>query len=271
MAKNTTSGSTGHLDIPPSEIRPIAVDLNGVTPLISEQIVPGKKEAAPKSPTIIIRTPQIGLIDIPIVGIEPLIIHAWSEKAKRQMLENQMKEAGTKAKSHREKRDPHGDYNGARYIFRDENNEWDGIPAVAFKASLVEACRQVDGLPMTEARRALFVRYQGMTEYHSPLSCKTRIGLVRIWGTPEMREDAVRINDGKDTNLAYRPQYWPWSARLQIEFNSSKFKSDAIANLVATAGYWEGVGEWRPGSKKSNSGQLGRWKIDESQGVTASE
>lgn len=210
-----------------------------------------------------ISPPDIGIAIIPIIGIEPLILHAWSEKARRQMIERQMEEdsAGTRAKKPREKRDPVGDFNGARYIVRDKE-QWDGIPAVAFKSSLVGACRQVHGMPMTEARRALFVKYDGMATYHSPFSCRTEIGLVRIYGEPQMREDAVRINKGKDTNLVYRPQYWPWSATLRIEFNASKFKLEAIYNLVQVAGYWEGVGEWRPGSKESNSGQLGRWKCE---------
>lgn len=212
---------------------------------------------------IIIKPPDIGFIDVPIIGIDPLLIHAWSQKARQKMLDAQQQEPGTKAKKAREKRDPVADYNGARYVFRDGKNEWDGIPAVAFKASMVGACRQINGLPMTEARRALFVRYDGVTHYFSPNSCRTEIGLVRIYGEPQMREDTARNSDG-GTDLRFRPQYWPWRATLKIEFNASKFSPDAIVNLVATAGYWEGVGEWRPGSKESNSGQLGRWKVDES-------
>lgn len=216
-----------------------------------------------------IQRPTIGFLRIPIKGITPLVVHAWSAKARALMLANQQKdeEKGTKARKNREKRNPVEDFNGARYVFRDKKNEWDGVPAVAFKASLVEACRQVAGLAMTEARRMLFVRYDGVTHYHSPYSCKTEIGLVRIHGEPEMREDAVRINNGRSTDLCFRPQYWPWSATLQIEFNASFLKPDAIVNLVATAGYWEGVCEWRPGSKQSNSGQLGRWEVDESKPV----
>lgn len=211
-----------------------------------------------------INTPIIARIDVPIVGIEPLVVHAWSEKARKKMLAGMQKEAGTTARVAREPRNPIEDFNGARYVHREGKKEWDGIPCVAFKSALVEACRQVEGLTMTDARRAIFVSPDGYTDYHSPNSCKTTIGLVRIAGEPEMREDAAR-NDNGGTDLRYRPQYWPWSAVLRIEYNGSKFKQDAIVNLVSIAGFWEGVCEWRPGSKKSNSGQLGRWKVDEGQ------
>lgn len=214
----------------------------------------------------VVRKPTIGIIKVPIVGTDPLLIHGWSEKARRKMLEAQQAEKGMRARTPREKRDPVADFNGARLIYRDAKKkiEWDGIAAVAFKASLVGACRQIDGLAMTDAKRMIFVRADGSTLYHSPYSTRTEIGLVRIYGTAEMREDAVRINNGKSTDLAYRPQYWPWSAVLQIEFNASMLKPDAILNLVQTAGYFEGVGEWRPGSKESYSGQLGRWEVDDS-------
>lgn len=219
----------------------------------------------PEPKAYVIRTPTIGQIDVPIVGIEPLLVHAWSAKARAMMLKGQQKEeAGNKARTPREKRDPVADFNGARYTCTDGKKQWDGFPSVGFKASLVGACRQVDGLAMTDARRILFVRNDGVTFYNSPLSCKTTIGLVRIFGEPEMREDTVRIDNGKTTNLAYRPQYWPWSAVLRIEFNASWLSLESVYNLVATAGAFEGVGEWRPGSKLSNSGQLGRWKLDES-------
>ena len=45
-----------------------------------------------------IRPIQIRKATIHIVGDTPLIMHAWSEKAKREMLEKQMKVTKTKAK-----------------------------------------------------------------------------------------------------------------------------------------------------------------------------
>jgi len=235
-----------------------SVETNPVRKPRAQNLVGGLEPSGP----VIIRTPQVGRITVPIIGIEPLVVHAWSEKARKKMLAGMQKEAGTKMRIAREPRNPVDDFNGARYTCHEGNLEWDGVPCVAFKSAMVEACRQVEDLTMTEARRALFVKADGHTDYHSPNSCKTTIGLVRIYGEPEMREDAAR-NDNGGTDLRYRPQYWPWRADLQIEFNASKFKDDAIMNLVAIAGFWEGVCEWRPGSKKSNSGQLGRWMLDE--------
>jgi len=211
-----------------------------------------------------IQRPTIGYVEVPIVGIEPLIVHAWSQKARAKMLEAQQVVKGVKAKRAKEPRNPEEDFQNARYVFRSQAEEWDGFPATGFKAAMVDTCRLVAGLSMTEARRALFVESDGHIVSHNPFSGQSTIGLVRIHGSPTIREDCVRINNGKSTDLAYRPQYFPWSAVLRIKFNASMLSVDAVVNLLATAGQFEGVGEWRPGSKTSNSGQMGLWEIDES-------
>jgi hypothetical protein len=57
------------------------------------------------------RLDAIETVHFKLVGDSPLIVHAWSEKAKRQMLDKQMKKA-TKAK---EAKDPQADYEACFY------------------------------------------------------------------------------------------------------------------------------------------------------------
>src|SRR3546814_14019556 len=65
-----------------------------------------KTSAASELPPLKIETGQFLL-----VGDSPLIVHAWSEKAKKMMLDKQMKKA-TKAK---EAKDPQADYEACFY------------------------------------------------------------------------------------------------------------------------------------------------------------
>ena len=53
---------------------------------------------AKKVETVAIRMPSIKHVKIRIVGDSPLIVHAWSEKAKREMLEAQQGKNKTKKK-----------------------------------------------------------------------------------------------------------------------------------------------------------------------------
>ena len=50
---------------------------------------------APKKQEIGIELPQLDLrlMEVTVIGDSPLIVHAWSEKAKKEMLGKQMKQA----------------------------------------------------------------------------------------------------------------------------------------------------------------------------------
>lgn len=201
------------------------------------------KAAAADVPTIEVFQPDSRMIDIPIVGTSPLIMHAWSEKARRMILDKQMGKTPPK----KEPKNPEEDFNGARYI---SSEGWDGIPAAAFKAAMVGACRQVANLNMTLAKRLFFV------EAGDPVS-----GLVRIYGEPEPREDMVRLETGV-ADIRFRPQYWPWRAVVRVRYLSNMISASSVVNLLALAGESEGVGEWRPSAPKSSTGTMGLWRIE---------
>lgn len=202
-------------------------------------------------PQIIIPSPRIEVIQIPIVGTAPLIVHAWSEKAKRMMLEAQQVTDKPKIKKVRESRNPEADFQGARYV---SDEGWDGFPVVGFKAAMVNACRLVTGLNMTLARRLFFVETDGRSQAQNT-------ELVRIYGEPRMRTDMVRLGGvSNPADLRYRPEYSPWRAVLTIRYNAGMISAEHIANLVALAGQFEGVGEWRPG--QSATGSYGLWEIE---------
>ena len=205
-----------------------------------------KCEAAAKSLGYVIPKPNIQRIRVAITGTTPLIVHAWSAKARNMMLRKQTGEPVIK-----EKKDPQADYQGAFYT-ADEG--WHGVPAAGFKAALVGACRAVDDLPMTLAKRMCFVLADGR-------STAQNIDLVRIHGEPRMREDMVRLESGV-ADIRFRPEFPEWSAELVIEFNAGIITAEQIVNLCDLAGYCEGVCEWRPSAPKSATGSYGRWTVD---------
>ncbi len=173
---------------------------------------------------------------IRLQGDSPLICHAWSEKAKKLMLDKQMK----KAKGGKEAKDPEQDFRDSLYP-RPEGGY--GFPVVAFKAAAVGACRYVDGLPMTVARGAFHVNGE----------------LVKIEGSePTMREDMVRVGMGT-ADIRYRGQFDPWSVQLDIVYNPLALSLEQIVNLFDIAGFGVGVGEWRP----EKDGQYGRFHVVE--------
>jgi hypothetical protein len=175
---------------------------------------------------------RIETLTLLLVGDSPLIVHAWSEKAKRQMLDKQMKRAGAA----KEAKDPEADYEACFY--RTETGAY-GFPAIGVKAAMVGACRFVD-MKMTEARGAFHIDCEMLT----------------VIGEPRPREDMVRVGMGT-ADIRYRPEFPDWRIPVAIKFNSSVISAEQIANLLNTAGFAIGIGEWRP----ERNGSFGRFHV----------
>ena len=172
---------------------------------------------------------------IKIVGDSPLIIHAWSAKAKKEMLDKQMK----KAKTAKGAKDPERDYEEAFYRLPDGKP---GFPTIGIKQAMVSAGgRFSDGMKMSELRGMFFVPGE----------------LVAIEGEPSMREDMVRVGMGT-ADLRYRPEFKSWSISLPIEYNADAITLEQIVNLVNLAGFGVGIGEWRP----ERDGQYGMFHAE---------
>lgn len=195
-----------------------------------------KKTAQKTDATVEIKPLNIQTAIIKIEGVTPLICHNWSEKAKKMMLDKQMGAAKTK----RPLKDPKEDYLSSLYLTADGKP---GFPAAAFKAAIVGACRQVDGLPMTVTKVA--IRVNG--------------DILPLKGEHRMREDMVRLETGV-ADLRYRAEFPEWSMELPITFNADVISPEILVNLVNIAGLG-GIGEWRPSSPKSASGSFGCFRV----------
>lgn len=198
-----------------------------------------------KTEQVVIPRIEPKIVEIEIVGTTPLLVNAWSKKARQMMLDKQMR----KAKTGREAKNPEKDYKASLYVSTDG---WTGVPAGGVKGCLVNSCRATD-IPMTLAKRMIFVRSQGVTAGGQ--------GLVRIYGDHQMHESMVRIDSGGTADIRFRACYPKWSMKLEIEFLASVLSAEQVANLVELAGFVEGLAEHRPGSPKSNTGDNGRFRI----------
>jgi hypothetical protein len=76
-----------------------------------------------------------------------------------------------------------------------------------------------------------------------------------------MREDTVRNATGV-ADIRFRGEFWPWAAVLNVVYVPSMVDVTSILALIDAAGMG-GVGEWRPASKESKTGQYGTWMVPE--------
>lgn len=195
---------------------------------------------------------ELSRADIGIMGRTPLIVHAWNPKAKEEMLLKQMKQPFS-----RETKNPVDAF--MRSMYRTDDGYY-GIPAVGIKNAMVTACTSVEGITKTAARQAFIVLGErgrakaAFADLHSP------VDLVRIVSPnpPAMREDMVRLAGvGNTADLRYRPEFWPWGAKVSILYNENVLELKQLLNLLNTAGFGVGLCEWRP----ERNGQNGTFRV----------
>ena len=204
---------------------------------------------AQEAERIVIPLPDLRTFKVKVVGKTPLIIHRFSEKSQRQIEEAQ----GQKAAKPRGKRDPKAEYLGACYVFpgheAGKRGCVYGIKADMPKASIVSACRFVNGIPMTVARGALHV-------------LADEAGLVRLkFRKMQMDTDCVVLKNGSK-DMRYRPEFIGWSVILAIEYNAGCISAQQIVGLLGNAGFSCGWGEKRPGSKTGPGGSNGTFGVE---------
>jgi len=175
-----------------------------------------------KQTTVEVPQIQVKNITVTIEGTSPLLSNKFSDEAKEQILKKQMKQptGGKGAK------DPESDYQAS--IYRTDDGQ-PGFPASGVKKACVNACRFIDDMAMTEARGAFYVMGK----------------ILPIDGEPQMHEAMVRLR-GSTADIRYRAEYPTWSIDLPIKFNPRIITIEGIVNLLNTAGFHIGIGDWRP-------------------------
>lgn len=215
-----------------------------------------------------IKPMEIHEVPITIVGNTPLIVHAWSEKAKREMLDKQM---GKAKKSKHDIKVPVNDFINAAYWLTEkpedgaDNNEAEanflaaieagarfGFPVTGIKQAVIMGAKR-GGLDVvaTELRGSFFL--QGATEHST-------IDIAEIVSPPPvMREDMVRVGGmSKTADIRYRPEFREWRIPLLMKFNANgKYSLEQLLNCFNVGGFVCGIGEWRP----ERDGQFGMFSL----------
>ena len=184
---------------------------------------------------------QFSRFQVWLIGDTPLIVHAWSEKAKREMLAKQVKAV----KQGREVRDPYAEFEASLYKISEGVY---GFPVTAFKNAITSGAHKDKGLARTALRAGLWLDATMVRMEAAMAGAICDMPLTRIWGSePEMREDMVRVGSGlqKTSSTAYRAQFSRWAVKITGRFDSVVITPEALAERLTDAGLSYGVGDWR--------------------------
>ena len=219
--------------------------------------------AAKKTEIVEIKPIEMNTVEVTIQGDTPLIMHAWSEKAKRMMLETQQGKAKGKKK---EFKNPVDDFIQSMYWLTEKpdtdglseeeceqafdnaikNGAKFGFPITAFKQAAISAAYRMGWSKDKMSLRGVFFIE---TDYGDMVEIKSDV--------PEMREDMVKIGMGT-ADIRYRGQFNNWSTTFRLKYNvNGQYSLENILNIINAGGVFCGVGEWRP----EKDGQFGTYHI----------
>ena len=218
---------------------------------------------------ITIKRPQITTATITIVGETPLIVHAWGEKAKKEMLAAQQKQKVEKKA--KDIRDPFAEFMDALYWITPKPEEKTpeafekavmdgakfGFPITAIKQAALSACYRAGIIPNQMGMKCVF--YINALDGLNP-GTGSELAVIETDQPPILREDMVKIGGmTKVADLRYRPAFNNWKIRLKISLiEVGTFTMQSIINAIDLGGFMNGIGEWRT----ERDGDFGRFHVE---------
>lgn len=224
-------------------------------------------------------------VKLRIVGDTPLIMHAWSAKAKREILEKELGSTKTKA---REPKNPLADFCASMYWLTPMPEEFTeeavsealktarfGFPVTAIKQAAISAAYRMGwSKDKASLRGAFFIEPDTEYYYGGELVVdheKKKVDIVPNQmlrnqmfeiksDPPMMREDMVVVGGmSRAADIRYRGEFENWSADLVIKFNKNgQYSLEQIVNILNAGGVVNGIGEWR----SERDGQAGSFHVE---------
>lgn len=182
-----------------------------------------------------------GKLEFCVVGSTPLILNRMSEKVLRELLMPKGKKTAAEKASNL-KHDPLQEFRDSPYIDEDEK-----APTLlqhlssAFKNALKGAALDLPGANKSQIGRLTWVNGER----------------VSIWGVPKIFCSVTRSSDMNRTpDVRTRVIVPEWAAKVSVSFVTPILREQGVANLLASAGITQGVGDWRPGKGSGTYGQF---------------
>lgn len=175
---------------------------------------------------------------ITIIGDTPLIMNAFSEKARRMILDKQQQ----KAKKPKEAKNEWECLINSLNWLTEKPKEYTkevfekaiktarfGFPSIGVKAAAIAAAYRADLIKNKVCMQGAF---HIPTEY------------VEIKGDLTMREDMVKIPMG-GADVVFRGEFKNWYSTFTVTYNANRISLEQLIQLINLGGYEVGIGDWR--------------------------
>lgn len=184
-----------------------------------------------------------GKLSVAIVGSTPFVCERMSRKVEVGLLipggKKSMMEKSTTLKHH-----PLPEYRESAYTLTgDKAPTLLAMLAVSFKKSMMTAALDDPNMKKTQVGRLVRVEGERLSLYGIPQMFMSITRSADMNRTPDVRTRAIVPH---------------WAVLLEVSFARPHFRDKGIANLLAKAGMFSGVGGWRT---EKGSGNYGSFRL----------
>jgi len=184
---------------------------------------------------------RVNTCKLKIKGKTALVQNRFSDETKDQIL---AKQTGTSKSNKKRVRDIEEEIVSSIH-FIDQKKGLIGTPAEGFKKGMMESTSFVGD---------------------KFFSKKLIMGAVRIINA---QNGLVPIKFKKQTvlehnvahNVLFNPQFHDWETELHIQYDANNISPQDIALLLNYAGFYVGIGMWRPKCRDGGSGNFGMYEV----------
>jgi hypothetical protein len=191
--------------------------------------------------TIKVKLPEINLqsIKVTLEGKSPLLMDRMSDEIRNQILE---KQTGVAKSNKKAIRDIAREVDNAIHKTKDGTI---GFPAAAVKMAMMECTSFVGDKMFSKKLVSGAVRIVNSKEGLLPVKFK--------------KQDVLKHYIGPQTKFS--PQFHDWSCDVVFRFDANSISAQDIVTLVNHAGFYAGLGAWRPKCREGGSGEYGTFAV----------
>jgi hypothetical protein len=175
-----------------------------------------------------------------LLGLTPFICNRMADKAWRELLFPKKKGGPRSALKHV----PMAEFRSSPYVSKnDDDPTLIRHIATSVKKAMRGAALDIDGVTGTKIDRNVWI----LDEF------------IPIYGVPQLGMHIVRSADiNKTPDVRTRACIPKWCTKITVRFMETHLTKKGVANLIATAGVTQGLGDWR---NEKGSASYGSFEI----------
>ncbi len=181
---------------------------------------------------------RIGTLTVPIKGKTPLLMDRMSEETKQEIL---AKQTGVSKSGKKKVRDTKEESLAAIHM---TSTGKIGFPSAGFKKGMMD-CTSFVGDKFFSKKLIQGIMIVNAEEGLIPIKFK--------------KQSILEHNIGNVTK--FTPQFHEWSCKLVIHYDQNNLGHEDIIRLLNYAGFYTGVGAWRPRGRDGGSGEFGMYEV----------